>query len=97
MGVRISDWFSNIGSTSKAVVALIAIILLTISATLSVAQQIKLPARVAVVEADIGDLKQRAETNRKGIEEIRQDTQSILCIITLPASISPAEARLRCP
>ena len=97
MGIRISAWYGSLGSTAKAIVALIAIIMLTATSTLAVTRQVGLPARVLVVETDVSVLKLRAETNRQGIEEVRRDTQTILCILTLPSTISPAESRLRCP
>ncbi len=97
MNEYVSNWYSRLGSTAKAVMALIAIIVLTATTTLSVTRQVGLPARVTVVETDVSVLKLRTEANRQGIEEVRRNTQTILCIITLPSTISPAESRLRCP
>lgn len=97
MGVRITAWYAGLGSTAKAVVALISLIALTATSTLAITRQVGLPARVTVVEGDVSVLKARAEANRQGIEEVRHNTQTILCILTLPPSISPAESRLRCP
>jgi phage/plasmid primase-like uncharacterized protein len=97
MGNRFTNWFCNLGSTAKALAALVAIIMLTVSTTLTVAQQLGLPARVRAAEVAVDSLRVRAEANYRGIQAVREDTQAILCIITLPPTISPAEARLRCP
>lgn len=97
MDKRILAWFTGVGITAKMVCALIAIVSVTITITLATVLQFGLPARVLAAEAAIDTLRIRAEANRQGIMEVKEDTQAILCIITLPVSISPAESRLRCP
>ena len=97
MGERVSSWFAGIGSTAKAIAVVVALITLIITATLAMAQQVGLPERVTATEHAVDSLRFRADANARGIQQIREDTQAILCIITLAPSISPAEARLRCP
>lgn len=97
MGTQLAFWFDEMSDTSKAVLGIITIIMFTITCTLGVAQQIGLPARVTAVEAAVDTLRNYAAENRAGIREVRKNTETILCIMSLPSTIPPPEARLRCP
>ena len=91
------DWFTGMGEFSKALRSIGIIIAVTIAATLMLASYKDVPERLNSVEAAVDTLKVHAAENRAGIQEVRKNTETILCIMSLPASIPPAESRLRCP